>query len=176
MQDREQGELFLDIGITYTPRFRAPVVGLWKLESLEASYGAGGYTRGNMHTINTMGQYGGLQAEMQNSRMERTHIAFRQSYNLAYEATRRNNNSRDLFIAKNVYSLDSTYLYERDRVLKIYQEKAPQKTYGVRDEFRVGGASLDDITRDLDAQVRSLMFFFFFLFFFFFSESDNILF
>lgn len=153
MCNRKQGELFLDIGITYTPRHCTPLVGLWKLKSLEASYGAGGYSRGTLHTINTMGQYGGLQAEMSNQRMERTHIVFRQSYNLAYEAIRRTNNSRDMFLAKDVFSLHSNYLDHRDKVLKIYHTTAPKRTYGVRDEFRVGGAAIADIAKDLDYHV-----------------------
>lgn len=153
MFNRQHGELFLDIGITYTPAYRTPVIGLWKLESLEASYGAGGYGRGTRHTINTMGQYGGLQAEMPEHRKGRTHIVFRQSYNLTYEAVRRNDNSRDLFVAKDVYSLESRYLEHREKILKIYREKVPKKTYGVRDEFRVGGAALADIARDLDVHV-----------------------
>ena len=153
MLDRKRGELFLDIGVTYTPQHRIPVIGLWRLDSLEASYGAGGYTRGTMHTINTMGKYCGIQAEMAKQRMERTHISFRQSYNLTYEAVRRNSNSRDLFVAKDIYSLDTSYLQHRERVLRIYREKAPKKTYGVHDEFRVGGAAIEDIVRDIDLHV-----------------------
>ena len=148
-----QGELFLDMGITYTPQHKAPVVGLWKLDSIEASYGAGGYTRGNMHTINTMGRFGGLQAEMASQRMERTHINFRQSYNLPYEAVRQNDNSRNKFSPKDVYSLDSSYLKHRENILKIYQDKAQKKTYGVREEFRLGAAAVEVIARDLNIHV-----------------------
>lgn len=153
MHDRMQGELFLDIGITYTPRHDFPVVGLWKLDCAEASYGAGGYTRGSMHTINTMGRYGGLQAEMASERMERTHINFRQSYNLTWEAVRRTDNSRDMFVPKDIFTLEPSYLEHRERILKIYGKKAQKKSYGVRDEFRIGGAAVAHVAKDLDAQV-----------------------
>jgi len=155
MLDRLQGELFLDIGIAYTPEHHNPVVGLWKLDSAEASYGAGGYTRGNMHTINTLGRYGGLQAEMTTERMQQTHINFRQSYNLTWEAVRPRDNSRDLFTAKDMYSLEPDYLTHREMVLKSYRESSQKKTFGVRDEFRVGGAALTDIAQSLDSHVST---------------------
>jgi hypothetical protein len=76
MLDRDNGELLCDIGVTHHPEHSEPLVGLWRLDCLEASFGAGGYNRGNLHTLNTLNRYGGLQAEMGKTRAERTHIAF----------------------------------------------------------------------------------------------------
>lgn len=97
MMNRENGELICDVGVTIHPVHSVPLVGLWRLDYLEASYGAGGYYQGNLHTINTLANYGGLQAAMPNNRSMRNHIIYQQSYNTSYEATRTHNNSRTLF-------------------------------------------------------------------------------
>ena len=60
----KQGQLLCDAGITIQPdNPEEELVGLWRLDSLEASYGAGGYLTGQIHTLNTLSMYGGLQAE-----------------------------------------------------------------------------------------------------------------
>jgi hypothetical protein len=148
------GELFCDVGVTYHPNDDQPLVGLWRLDSLEASFGACGYLRGDIHHLNTLSLYGGLQAEMSKSRCSRTHIVFRSSYNLAYEVTRQTNNARDLFKEKEVYKLDDNFLWDSEGILKIYKDTAPKKSYGVRDEFRVGYAALQAIADGMDKEVN----------------------
>jgi hypothetical protein len=157
MSERHLGELFCDIGVTYHPNNddNRRLVGLWRLDSLEASFGAGGYLLGNIHHLNTLSLYGGLQAEMARSRCSRTHLVFRSSYNLAYEATRQTDNARDLFQEKEVYKMEDNYLLDREGVLKIYKDPAPNKSYGVRDEFRVGYAALQAIADGMDELVKS---------------------
>jgi hypothetical protein len=145
MMDRNQGELICDIGVTIHPVGDEALVGLWRLDSLDASFGAGGYKSGSMHTLNTLGMFGGLQAEMPASRRSRTHVAFRSSYNLAYEVTRKHDNSRNLFEEGAVFQRDSQFHSEIKAVQSIYTDKAVNQSYGVRDEFRVGGGSLEDI-------------------------------
>lgn len=153
MLDRENGELLLDIGITHHPVCQEPLVGIWRLDCLEASFGAGGFNRGNLHTLNTLSLYGGLQAEMEKARAERTHVAFRSSYNLAYEVTRKLDNSRDLFKDQDAYSVNDIYLGDIQDVINIYEDDASFKTFGVRDEIRVGGQTLGDIQQNLPEKV-----------------------
>ncbi|KAF9218108.1 hypothetical protein BS17DRAFT_852944, partial [Gyrodon lividus] len=43
MTNRRHGELLLDLGITFHPICKEPLVGLWRLEQLEASFGASGF-------------------------------------------------------------------------------------------------------------------------------------
>jgi hypothetical protein len=158
MKERMEGELFCDIGVTYHPEHGQPVVGLWKLDALEASFGAGGYLKGNIHNLNTLSRYGGLQAEMGSQRCKRTHLVFRSSYNLAYEATRRNNNMRDVFKEKEVHRLHNTFFKDKDNVISIYRGKASQTLYGVRDEFRIGYAALVDLADGMDELVSYVVF------------------
>jgi hypothetical protein len=154
MKDRTQGELLCDVGITIQPLDKKPLVGLWRLDCLDASYGAGGYKFGNIHTLNTLSMFGGLQAESPRGRQSRTHIAFRSTYNLAYKVTRKHDNSRNLFEERSVYSRDPQFHAEVKAIQTLYSEKAVHNSYGVRDEFRVGGAALEHIVECIDDAVR----------------------
>lgn len=156
MMDRSNGELICDIGVTIQPVYDEPLVGLWRLDSLDASFGAGGYKSGNMPTLNTLSMFGGLQAESPPTRRRRTHVAFRSSYNLAYEVTRKHDNSRNLFDEKMVFQRDPRFHAEMKEVQSIYTEKAPLRSYGVRDEFRVGGSSLEEIMGCIGEAVSTL--------------------
>ncbi|KAG2086962.1 uncharacterized protein F5147DRAFT_659079 [Suillus discolor] len=94
MMDKKHGELLVDVGISFTPRSPdVPIVRVWRLDALEASFGAGGY------------KYGALEAEMQQERSQQMHIAFRSTYNLYYESIRMNNNQANFASDSDVYKL-----------------------------------------------------------------------
>ncbi|MDX6296094.1 MAG: hypothetical protein QOH50_5487 [Kribbellaceae bacterium] len=157
MNNRKYGELVLDIGVTIQAVWDEPVVGLWRLDCLDASFGAGGYKSGKMHTLNTLSLFGGLQAESPRSRMRRTHMVFRSSYNLAYEVTRKHDNARNLFDEKIVYGRDAKFHAEMKAVQELYTEKAPRRSYGVRDEFRVGGSAMREIMETIEMAVSCVL-------------------
>jgi hypothetical protein len=69
--------------------------------------------------------------------------------------TRSLDNGRELFKAGEAYSLDPNYLWDTNRVMDIYKDEAATKSFGVRDEFRVGGQTLDMISEGLDGLVCS---------------------
>ncbi|KIM37238.1 hypothetical protein M413DRAFT_13424 [Hebeloma cylindrosporum] len=158
MMKRKNGELICDVGVTIQPkRELGPLVGLWRLDCLDASYGAAGFLAGKMHTLNTFALYGGLQADSPEARCLRTHVVLRQSYNLAYEATRQRDNSRNLFNEKDVYCRNKTFHRDLAGVRDIYRHKAPGISYGVRDEFRVGGEALEQMMECMDDMVDTFL-------------------
>lgn len=155
MMDQEAGELYCDVGITIQPSMPAtPLVGLWRLDCLEASFGAAGLYRGHLHTINTFSMYGGLQAEASPDRRARSHIAFLSTYNLSWEAVRPKDNQRTFFDEGLVYQRDNYFHYEVKEVHRILGEVMAQ-AYGVRWEVRIGGQALEPLTAVLDDQVGS---------------------
>jgi hypothetical protein len=93
---------------------------------------------------------------MSRKRCHRTQIVNRITYNLAYEATRRSDNEQDLFGDKAVYEM--TFLPDAEEVLNIYKKKAPKKSYGIREEFRVGGGAIKEMMNCLDGMVRLAFF------------------
>jgi hypothetical protein len=131
MQDPTKGEFVCDVGITFHPNSDEPLVGLWKLDLLEASFGAGGYLQGNLHWLNTLSLYGGLQAEQAIDRKTRSHVTFRSAHNIAYEVARKMNNQRDLFQEKDLYHLTDKYFQDRDAVISLYQGASSNLSYGV---------------------------------------------
>ena len=72
----DKATLLIDLGVTHHPVHSFPVVGLWRLDSVEASFGAAGFCSGSIHHLNTLSLYGGLQAEMSKKHMERSHVVF----------------------------------------------------------------------------------------------------
>ncbi|KAF8325136.1 hypothetical protein F5887DRAFT_901684 [Amanita rubescens] len=154
MADRSRGELFVDLGITYHPKGASPLVGLWRLDHLEASYGAGGYNLGNMHHHNTLSHYGGLQAEMSVAQSDQSHVIFRSSYNLAYEAVRRADNSRERFKDTDVCSISERFMQEKNQLIHLFKGAAQTKSYGLRDEFRLGYSALQPLGDHLGETIR----------------------
>ncbi|KAG2029786.1 hypothetical protein BDR03DRAFT_975545, partial [Suillus americanus] len=129
MMDRTHGELLVDVGISFTPcSSDVPVVGLWRLDALEPSFGAGGYNKGQLHHYNTLSRYGALQAEMQRERCQQTHVAFQSAYNLYYEAVRTTNNQKT----------SSNYMTECFNIERVLTG-SKGKTYGMQDKYRTSG-------------------------------------
>ena len=155
MTDHEYGELIMDLGITFHPEWTEPLVGLWRLEQLEASFGASGFMRGNIHHTCTLGRYGGIQAEMCQERARRTHICFRSAYNLAYEAVRPNDNASIFINDKDAYACNPQFMRECNLSIEIYEGKAKERSYGVRDEYRLSGFAAINVLSHLEVIVRS---------------------
>jgi hypothetical protein len=155
--DRDYGELFLDIGISYNPSGDEKLVSLWRLDSLDASFGKGGYNMGQIHNISTLARYGGMQAEMSRERSRRTHITYRQSYNIAYEVTRQRTNKADLFNMKEAYLADGNYLWEVSELVDMYEGNAKSRDYGSRDEYRLGGQTVIEVMEHFHELVCFLM-------------------
>ena len=55
MTDHRHDELIMDLGITFHSIWMEPLVGLWRLEQLEVSFGESGFTHGNIHHTCTLG-------------------------------------------------------------------------------------------------------------------------
>ena len=91
MMDRTNGELYLDLGVSFHPiNTLEPMVGLWKLSSLQSSYSLMGQSKTNSKEYhhNTMQDYGGMKAQTSDTTRHHTHIAKQISYNLYFEAVR----------------------------------------------------------------------------------------
>ena len=152
-----KGELYFDVGVTIQPSASNDnaLVGLWRLDCLEASFGAAGFLMGNLHTINTFSMYGGLQASAPQARKERTHIGYLSAYNLSWEAVRPKDNQRTFFEESHVHQRDPWFHHEV-REVKRALEDVYNKSYGVRWEVRVGGQALEEMEEVMDDRVSGL--------------------
>jgi hypothetical protein len=145
MNDRLHGELFLDLGISYHPSSTSgPLVGLWKLPMVEASYTMMGMKAGTTHHSCTLSGYGGKQAEMRLERMKQVHIAFRSTYNLCFEVVRCPGQAQYLCTDEEAIKVNDKFLIGCDQWKKLFQT-AQQNSFGVREEIRGSGIALVDI-------------------------------
>ncbi len=160
MMDRMNGELLVDLGMSINPTCDRKMVGLWRLDALEASFGAGGFLRGNVHHTCTLGRYGGIQAEMSQERARQSHVAFRSAYNLSYEVVRPNDNLPTFVTDKDAYALNNAFMDECMQAISMYSGEAKKRSYGVRDEYRMSGMAMDDVMQGLCDGVRRLSVFY----------------
>ncbi|KAI0667341.1 hypothetical protein C8Q78DRAFT_982564, partial [Trametes maxima] len=142
MLNRKYGELHIDVAFSFTPKSPIPLVGLWRLDVLEDSFGAGGYNKGSIHNIASLSRYGALQAPMARERSQLSHIVFRSAYNLQYESIRASDNVPYFANDGDAYEVNETYHKECQRRISLFRGNAQSTTYGVRDEYRIGGQAL----------------------------------
>ncbi|KAG6846775.1 hypothetical protein H0H93_011953, partial [Arthromyces matolae] len=157
MEDRTNGELLCDVGVTINAQYPEPLVGLWRLDWLEGSYGKAGYQSGEIHHLNTLSYYGALAAEQPAERAQRSHVQYRCSYNLAYEVVRSNDNSRNLFLEKDLYNLDKAFLKDSKKVQELYRGDPKDQHYGVRDEYRISGSALRHLEEFIDPMTKAIL-------------------
>jgi hypothetical protein len=148
--DRNNGELYLDVGFTYSPSRlqngnhnsdntdQSGVTGIWRLDYLEESFGKGGFKAGTVHHINTLDRYGAIQAEMGAERSRRAHVTYRCSYNVQYEAVRKRDNNPWFCEDSDAYKLSQTFL-AACKGRKDQYEGRDNRTYSPRDEHRASG-------------------------------------
>jgi hypothetical protein len=142
MSDRSQGELFLDLGISYhPPPTSEPLVGLWKLSMVEDSYMMMGMKAGTVHHSCTLSEYGGRQAEMRLQRMKQVHIAFRSTYNLCFEVVRRSGQAQYLCKDEDGIMVNQKFLTGCDQWKNLFQT-AQKNSFGVREEVRGSGIAI----------------------------------
>jgi hypothetical protein len=140
MMDRKNGELYLDLGISFHPiNTSEPMVGLWRLSSLRPSYALMGHSKRNFkeYSHNTMQYYGGMKAETSNSTKDHTHIVKRISYNLHFEAVRKPGERAYVSKLDDVIRCNQKYMDSCKCWVQLL-EASENHSYGVRDELRAG--------------------------------------
>lgn len=142
MEDTENGELLIDIGIGFHPSEETDVVGFWDMDVLRLGFDYGGYNQGTSHSVSTVTCIGGIQAEMSRPRRLRTHIAYRQAYNLSYEVIRGKltREQTGFFSAGSAYHQTDAYRRNVEGVINAFMRNA-STSYGVRDEYRCRGTA-----------------------------------
>lgn len=166
MLDRENGELYVDMGITYCAKpsqevidANGPVTGLWRLEQVQESFHQAGMLTGNTHPFNTFSRYGSQASMMASDRSRNVHLLYRQAYNGVFEKVRNNRNrGYDLCKETNAFYADPDFLKACSDLRYKYQMGA-NTGYNVRDEVRGSGATIKAIMRhkDFKTRVRGVM-------------------
>lgn len=133
-------ETFFDLGFTFTgTHAETPLLGLWRLDFLEAAFSASGYHSGTPHHYNTFDRYGGLQADMRKEHSRQSHVSSSTAYGLHYQMWRTRDNKVASFTTSQVAENNGHY---EGYLLRLKYGLTETETngvdYGVRREFRVG--------------------------------------
>ncbi|KAH8074210.1 hypothetical protein BXZ70DRAFT_911569 [Cristinia sonorae] len=123
------------------------VSGMWRLKCLEDSFGACGFNKGQVHHLNTLNSYGGIQAEMSAEREKRTHIVYRSAYNLVYETSRLKTNESLGISEGEAMGGGLEFLQESDERAKNWSPELASNCYGVRDEYRMTYAAAEKVLK-----------------------------
>jgi len=135
MLNRDKGELYLDMGVSFHSRYKDPLVGLWRLPSLRESFDSMGAKKGIVHHLTTLGYYGGIKAEMQLKRKEETHLVSRISYCLAFELVRNPGHAEYLCGDKEVINRSKRFIGACRNWRELFLSGST-RSFGVRDEIR----------------------------------------
>jgi hypothetical protein len=147
MMDRKNGELYLDLGVSFHPiNTSEPMVGLWRLSSLRSSYSLMGHSKKNCKEFhhNTMLEYGGMKAQTSDRTREHTHISKRISYNLNFEAVRLPGQQDYISTLGDAIRCNQKYVEGCQRWLKVLEE-GEKHSYGVRDELRASAHVVNEL-------------------------------
>lgn len=161
MLDRANGELYLDLGISFHPiNTLDPMVGLWRLEILRSSYALMGKSTKNHSEYhnNTMEGYGGMKAETSDTVKHHTHIVKRISYNLFFESIRQPGQQAYITSLDNAIRCNQKYLDGCANWIKAL-EAGTKRSYGVRDELRASGFVVAELLQVVMERVRSITYF-----------------
>ncbi|KIJ28710.1 hypothetical protein M422DRAFT_270012 [Sphaerobolus stellatus SS14] len=132
MSHAESGECVLDLGISASPEASEPMVGLWNLTHVDASFAKAGTNTPRLFNIETLSDYGGLSAEFPNDRAAITHMRYRMAYDLVFEIVRGHlkfPENSDAYLANGSY-------HARIKQLIDHYKYAKTSSYRVRDELR----------------------------------------
>ncbi|KAG8916492.1 hypothetical protein FRC01_003117 [Tulasnella sp. 417] len=173
MLNRRNGELLLDLGIAFHPtpsqdqalnsqsevgplETHDGVVGLGKLDFLRRSYAMAGFKGPAVYRSCTLADFGNLQAEMSSTRRRGTHISFRQTYNLAYEVIRRPGKQFTVCSEADAYRGKQPFVQSVNAVLSQLRD-SNGKSYGVREELRIGGGALTTVLSSVLAKATEYL-------------------
>jgi hypothetical protein len=151
MEEDRHSECWLDLGMSITPlpENGEPLVGLWRLSHVMASYATAGTNKPNVHYATTLSDYGGLQAEFPVDRAAATHHKFRSTYNLYYEVSR----YWHVFCQNRDAHLGNGHYLEMVKDYSERFENAKERTYGVRDETRMSVQAVKEILPEAKKRV-----------------------
>jgi len=156
MSNRKNGELYLDLGVSFHPvNTTEPMVGLWKLSSLQSSYSLMGHSKKHSKEYhhNTMLDCGGMKAHISDGIRDHTHIAKRISYNLYFEVVRQPGQQEYISTLGDAIRCNQKYLDGCQRWVKVL-EAGEKRSYGVRDELRASAYVVEELLPKVIERVR----------------------
>ncbi|KIJ31968.1 hypothetical protein M422DRAFT_266335 [Sphaerobolus stellatus SS14] len=130
MSKPENGECVIDLGISASPEADQPMVGLWNLTKVDASFAQAGTNTPRLFNVGTLADYSAVSAEYPIHRASVIQMRYCMAYNLIFEIVCGN-------IPENsdAYAANGTFHARINQIINLYTD-AKQSSYGVRDELQ----------------------------------------
>ncbi|KIJ31763.1 hypothetical protein M422DRAFT_266514 [Sphaerobolus stellatus SS14] len=132
MSKPENGECVIDLGISASPEADEPMVGLWNLTQVDASFAKAATNTPRLFNVGTLADYGAVSAEYPIDRASVIQMRYRMAYNLIFEIVRGNIQFPE---NSDAYAANGTFHARINQIINLYRD-AKQSSYGVRDELR----------------------------------------
>ncbi|KIJ22423.1 hypothetical protein M422DRAFT_277154 [Sphaerobolus stellatus SS14] len=132
MSKPENGECVIDLGISASPEADEPMVGLWNLTQVDASFAKAATNTPRLFNVGTLADYGAVSAEYPIDRASVIHMRYCMAYNLIFEIVRGNIQFPE---NPDAHAANGTFHASINQIINLYRD-AKQSSYSVRDELR----------------------------------------
>ncbi|KIJ25945.1 hypothetical protein M422DRAFT_273034 [Sphaerobolus stellatus SS14] len=132
MSKPENGECVIDLGISASPEADEPMVGLWNLTQVDASFAKAATNTPRLFNVGTLADYGAGSAEYPIDHASVIQMRYRIAYNPMFEIVRGNIQFPE---NSDAYAANGTFHACINQITNLYRD-AKQSSYGVRDELR----------------------------------------
>ncbi|KIJ30148.1 hypothetical protein M422DRAFT_268392 [Sphaerobolus stellatus SS14] len=132
MSNPENGECVIDLGISASPEADQPMVGLWNLTKVNASFAQAGTNTPHLFNVGTLADYGAVSAENPINRASVIQMRYCMAYNLIFEIVHGNIQFPE---NSDAYAAIGTFHAPINQIINLYTD-AKQSSYGVRDELQ----------------------------------------
>ncbi|KIJ25955.1 hypothetical protein M422DRAFT_273046 [Sphaerobolus stellatus SS14] len=127
----ENGECVIDLGISAGSEADQPMVGLWNLTKVDASFAQAGTNTPYLFNVGTLADYGAVSAEYPIDCASVLQMRYHMAYNLIFEIVHGNIQFPE---NSDAYAANSTFHAHINQIVNLYRD-AKQSSYGVRDEL-----------------------------------------
>ncbi|KIJ36073.1 hypothetical protein M422DRAFT_261620 [Sphaerobolus stellatus SS14] len=131
MSNPENGECVIDRGISASPEPDQPMIGLWNLTKVDASFAQAGTNTPRLFNVGTLADYGAVFAEYPIDRASVIQMRYCMAYNLIFAIVRGNIQFPE---NSDAYAANGTFHAHINQIINLYTD-AKQSSYGVRDEL-----------------------------------------
>jgi hypothetical protein len=152
MTDKRNGLFVADFGTAFTPCTEEHLTGFWDHWKTLLSFERAGMNKPNIYPVNTMSGFASLQGAMSRGRKRATEFVWRSLYHHSFELFRRPGEpvyTCEDFCAHHV-NMEFSHCWDG---ISGCLHQGQTRSYGVRDEVRIGGRALTLILPDADAKV-----------------------
>ncbi|KIJ31734.1 hypothetical protein M422DRAFT_266478 [Sphaerobolus stellatus SS14] len=132
MSKPENGECVVDLGISASPEADQPMVGLWNLTQVDASFAKAATNTPRLFNVGTLADCGAVSAEYPIDCASVIQMRYCMAYNLIFEIVRGNIQFPE---NSDAYAANGTFHACINQIINLYTD-AKQSSYGVKDELR----------------------------------------